>query len=299
MLVILKESKRWDSFRKLFSNSSIMKLIKQKNTILKSSKEFLADAIFPDSEDKLPLVIFVHGYKGYKDWGTWELMGEKFANAGFYFVKFNMSYNGTTLENPNNFTNLEAFGENNYSKELADLEVVINHFKNQKEIDFDNITLIGHSRGGGISVIKASENKSISKLITLASVSTLNRFPKNEAFENWKKDGVYFIENARTKQKMPHYFQFFKDYETNEKRFDVEKVCENLKIPSLFIHGSGDEAVELQHSENLHHWAKDSQFKIIENAGHTFGAKEPWDYDSLPKELDEAVEICIDFLNKN
>ena len=273
-----------------------MNLIKQKNIILKSEKKFSADAFYLDSEEKLPLIIFVHGYKGYKDWGTWELMGEKLAEAGFYFVKFNMSHNGTTIENPNDFDDLEAFGENNYSKELDDLEIVINHFKNQKEVDSDSIVLIGHSRGGGISTIKASENKSITKLITLASISTLDRFPINEAFENWKKDGVYFVENARTKQKMPHYFQFFEDYENNKERLDVEKACRNLTIPSLFIHGSNDEAVELKHSENLHHWTKDSQLKIIENAGHTFGAKEPWESDSLPKELDEAVEICIDFL---
>jgi len=276
-----------------------MNLIKQKNTILKSEKEFLADAIFPDSEEKLPLIIFVHGYKGYKDWGTWDLMAEKFANAGFYFVKLNMSHNGTTLKDPNNFADLETFGQNNFSKELADLEVVINHFKTQKKVDSNQIILLGHSRGGGISVIKASENKSISKLITLASISTLDRFPKNEAFENWKKEGVYFIENARTKQKMPHYFQFYKDYENNKERFDVENACENLTIPTLFIHGSDDEAVESKHSENLHHWTEDSQFKIIDNAGHTFGAKEPWESDYLPKELDEAVEICIDFIKKN
>ncbi|WP_312194884.1 alpha/beta hydrolase family protein [Epilithonimonas vandammei] len=275
-----------------------MNLIKHKNIILKSSREFLTDVIFPNSDKKLPLIIFVHGYKGYKDWGAWELMGEKFANAGFYFVKFNMSHNGTTLENLNNLTDLESFANNNFSRELADLEVVINHFKTQKEVDSNHIILIGHSRGGGVSVIKASENKNITKLITLASISTLDRFPKNEAFENWKKDGVYYIEHARTKQQLPHYFQFFEDYENNKERFDVEKACRNLTIPSLFIHGSADEAVESKHSENLHHWTKDSQFKIIENANHTFGAREPWEETSLPKELNTAVEYCIDFLTK-
>ncbi|WP_313599190.1 alpha/beta hydrolase family protein [Epilithonimonas vandammei] len=275
-----------------------MNLIKHKNIILKSSREFLTDTIFPNSDKKLPLIIFVHGYKGYKDWGAWELLGEKFANAGFYFVKFNMSHNGTTLENLNNLTDLESFANNNFSRELADLEVVINHFKTQKEVDSNHIILIGHSRGGGVSVIKASENKNITKLITLASISTLDRFPKNEAFENWKKDGVYYIEHARTKQQLPHYFQFFEDYENNKERFDVEKACRNLTIPSLFIHGSADEAVESKHSENLHHWTKDSQFKIIENANHTFGAKEPWEETSLPKELNTALEYCIDFLTK-
>ncbi len=93
-------------------------------------------------------------------------MGDKFAKAGFYFVKFNFSYNGTTIEDPDNFADLEAFGQNNFSKELEDLEVVINHFKNQKEVDSNEIILLGHSRGGGISLVKASENKNISKLFS-------------------------------------------------------------------------------------------------------------------------------------
>ncbi|SIT96622.1 Prolyl oligopeptidase family protein [Epilithonimonas bovis DSM 19482] len=276
-----------------------MDLIKHKNIVLKSFREFLADAIFPESDEKLPLIIFVHGYKGYKDWGAWELMGEKLAKAGFYFVKFNFSHNGTTIENPKEFADLEAFGQNNYSKELDDLEVVINHFKNQKEVDPDEVILLGHSRGGGISVIKASENKSISKLITLASVSTLDRFPKDEAFENWKKEGVYFVENARTHQNMPHYFQFYQDFENNKERLDVEKACVKLDIPALFIHGTKDESVKPEHSENLHRWTKASQIKWIENANHTFGAKEPWDDKELPIGLELATERIINFIKKN
>ena len=275
-----------------------MNLIKHKNIILKSSREFLTDAIFPNSDKKLPLIIFVHGYKGYKDWGAWELMGEKFANAGFYFVKFNFSHNGTTIENPNEFADLEAFGENNYSKELDDLEIIINHFKSQKEVDSTKIFLIGHSRGGGISIIKTSENQSVSKLITLASVSTLDRFPQDEAFESWKNDGVYFVENARTKQKLPHYFQFFEDYKNNEERLDVENASKKIDIPTLIIHGSSDESVGMDHSKKLHEWIGNSELKIIENANHTFGAKEPWEETSLPKELNTAVEYCIDFLTK-
>ena len=275
-----------------------MNLIKHKNIILKSSREFLTDAIFPNSDKKLPLIIFVHGYKGYKDWGAWELMGEKFANAGFYFVKFNFSHNGTTIKNPNDFADLEAFGDNNYSKELDDLEIIINHFKSQKEVDSSKIFLIGHSRGGGISIIKTSENQSISKLITLASVSTLDRFPKYEAFENWKNTGVYYIENARTKQKLPHYFQFFEDYKNYEERLDVEKASKKIDIPTLIIHGSSDESVGMDHSKKLHEWIGNSELKIIENANHTFGAKEPWEETSLPKELNTAVEYCIDFLTK-
>ncbi len=132
----------------------------------------------------------------------------------------------------------------------------------------------------------------------MASVSTLDKYPKDKAFKNWKNDGVYFVENARTKQKMPHYFQFYQDYENNKDRFDVEKACKNLKIPSLFVHGSNNESVTIHHSENLHSWTKNSKLKIIENAAHTFGAKEPWEDVFLPKELDEAIGKIIDFIKE-
>ena len=50
-------------------------------------------------------------------------MADRFADAGFVFVKFNLSHNGTTIEHPIDFVDLEAFGNNNFAKELDDLGV--------------------------------------------------------------------------------------------------------------------------------------------------------------------------------
>ena len=79
-----------------------MELLEVKNIVLAppAAKSFLADAYYQSGTDKKPLVIFVHGYKGFKDWGAWSLVAKSFAEAGFYFVKFNFSHNGTTLDNP-------------------------------------------------------------------------------------------------------------------------------------------------------------------------------------------------------
>lgn len=278
-----------------------MKFYTQKNTILNNpeTNSFLADVFIPEKEGKLPLVIFVHGYKGYKDWGAWDLMAEKFAENGFFFVKFNFSHNGTTIENPNEFADLERFGQNNYSKELSDLEFVINSFSKNEKVDSENITLIGHSRGGGISIVEASENPKIKNLITLASVDSLDRFPKNEQFEQWRKDGVFYSLNGRTKQEMPHYFQFFEDFERNKNRFDVENSAKKFKGNFFIIHGKADEAVPFSSAENLHLWNPNSELFLMENANHTFGAKEPWTKTALPKDLEKAVSKAIQFLKKN
>ncbi len=278
-----------------------MKLIKEINIRLQNpeTRDFLADAFYPETDEKLPLVIFVHGYKGYKDWGAWNLMAEKLAEAGFFFVKFNASHNGTTVEDPYHFADLEAFGNNNYSKELSDLGVVIDHFVKAPQVDDQKIILIGHSRGGGISIIKTYEDERINGLITLASVDTLERFPKDEALENWKKEGVYYVLNGRTQQEMPHYYQFYEDFENNIHRFDVERATEMAKAYVLVIHGTDDESVNVKNAEHLHILNPNSELFLVENADHTFGSKEPWTEKELPENLSIVTEKCIDFLNKN
>ena len=123
---------------------------KIKNLIIEGehNKPILIDAFFKNDCKKKPIVIFCHGYKGFKDWGAWNLMAEAFANNNFFFVKFNFSHNGGTIDQPIDFPDLEAFGNNNYTKELDDLESVIDWvFQNEEfvnEINTDSISLIGH-----------------------------------------------------------------------------------------------------------------------------------------------------------
>ncbi|MDY7394782.1 prolyl oligopeptidase family serine peptidase [Aureibaculum sp. 2210JD6-5] len=261
----------------------------------KHQKPILTDLFYIENNQPKPIVIFAHGYKGFKDWGCWDLVAEHFANNGIFFIKFNFSHNGGTVNQPIDFPDLEAFGQNNFIKELDDLASVIdwvladNYYKN--EVDISNITLIGHSRGGGIVTIKASEDTRISKVITWAGVSDYGaRFPKGEILDLWKKHGVSYIENSRTKQQMPHYYQFYENFVANKDRLYIKTAVKNLKIPYLIIHGTDDETVLLNEAKNLHSWCKTSQLHVVENANHTFGGKHPWEENKLPHHLFEIVE---------
>ncbi|MBU8882861.1 dienelactone hydrolase family protein [Kaistella sp. DKR-2] len=276
-----------------------MKINIQKNIKIHNpdTKDFLADAYFPETSEKLPLVIFAHGYKGYKDWGAWDLMAEKFAKAGFFFIKFNFSHNGTTLENPTEFADLEAFGNNNFSKEMSDYDAVLNEFSKNSKIDSEKIAIIGHSRGGGISLIKAFEDDRVKILITLAGVSNFNyRFPSGERLEKWKNAGVMYSENGRTKQQMPHFYQFYEDFKMHEERFTIQHAAQNLVKPYLIIQGNDDEAVKDKEADLLHKWCKNSELFLMENTNHTFGTKEPWAYDELPEDLAKAIKKSVQFL---
>lgn len=273
------------------------------NIILKrgNKKSILIDTFYSQDTPNQAIVIFCHGYKGFKDWGAWNLMAETIANAGFCLIKFNFSHNGGTIENPIDFPDLEAFGNNNYTKELDDLNDVINwaqnQFKNNPLIDTSKICLIGHSRGGGIAVIKASEDQRITKLVTLASISDFGkRTATTGNLEEWKNNGVKFVINGRTKQQMPHYYQFYEDFKANEDRLHIESATKRIQIPMLIIHGDNDTSVSIDEAKELHQWNPSGQLEIIKNADHVFNVRHPWEEHLLSPELKQTVNLMTRFL---
>ncbi|GAA4801416.1 alpha/beta hydrolase family protein [Litoribaculum gwangyangense] len=274
-----------------------------KNIILegKHGKPILTDVFYVENKKPKPIIVFCHGYKGFKDWGAWNLMAEAFAKTGFYFIKFNFSHNGGTVVQPIDFPDLEAFGNNNYTKELDDLETVIDWLyannKIKKEGDVNNINLIGHSRAGGIVTIKAEEDSRITKVISLAGVCDFGARTSNKGdLEQWKNDGVKYVLNGRTKQQMPHYYQFYEDFIANEERLSIKRAVSNLKIPYLIIHGDDDTSVLIDEAYSLHKWNKKSCLEIIEGANHVFSASHPWKKDSLPKELKIVIKKTTAFI---
>ena len=159
--------------------------------------------------------------------------------------------------------------------------------------------MIGHSRGGGSVLIKASEDKGVKNVITWAGVSDFKkRFNiGSKKFKDWMKKGVTYIENSRTKQMMPHYFQFFEDFKKNETRFNIESAVNKLKIPYLIIHGSDDRSVLPSNGADLLSWNKDNKMEIIKGGDHVFSSKHPWNLETLPEDLKKVIYRSIEFLD--
>ena len=267
-----------------------------------NGRPIVYDFYFNLNRSKAPIIIFCHGYKGYKDWGAWTLFAKAFASQGIAFLKFNFSYNGGTAENPIDFPDLEAFGQNNYTKELQDLECVINwlttKYGTNPALDTNTIILMGHSRGGGIVLIKASEDSRIKKVITLAGVSDYKiRFPEGEALKAWFASGVYYVKNGRTQQQMPHAYQFYEDFIAHEDRLTISESVKGLQIPYLIVHGAEDKSVPLTEAIYLHEWSKHSTFCIIPKGDHVFGSTQPWGNPQIPTELEQVFVKTIDFIN--
>jgi pimeloyl-ACP methyl ester carboxylesterase len=221
--------------------------------------------------DPSALVVVVHGFKGFKDWGFFPWLAEMLCDARFAVVRFNMSRSGIG-ENPETFDRLDLFAGDTYTTQLHDLHIAIAHA--QRELPSLPTFLVGHSRGGGIALLGASEVRDLAGVVTWSAISHVDRWD-DATIHRWRKDGALFIENARTKQMMRLSTAMLDDVEAHRERLDVGAAVEALEVPLLVIHGGRDESVPVAEAEAIASRGRDASKVILANAGHTYNSIHP------------------------
>lgn len=269
-----------------------------------NGKRILLDIRYKETNHPKPIIIFVHGFKGFKDWGPFNMLADFFAQNDFVFCKINLSHNGTIAEQPLDFPDLEAFGNNNFSIELDDIGSVIDYLSSgieeisKFEIDQQKIFLLGHSRGGGMVLLKAAEDNRIKAVATLAAISDLKERWSPDFLQEWKEKGVQYVYNGRTKQNMPLYYQLIEDLEKNFSRLNIPNAVRNLRTPALILHGTDDETLPVSMAHDIKASNPSFELKIIEGANHTFGGYHPYFEEKLPENLLCVAEEIAKFFKK-
>jgi len=227
-----------------------------------------------------PILIICHGFKGFKDWGSFPYICDFFAKSGITVVRFNFSLNGIG-DDPMTFTELEKFGRNTFSRELDDLGELIDSVWEgnivPENADRKKIALLGHSRGGGIVILKAATDKRIRSVVSWSSVVSFDRWGESLKQE-WRERGVLHVTNTRTKQRMPLNVSLLEDVEQNSSSLDILAAAEKIRIPFLIVHGEQDVSVPVAEARQIFMRAKPdyATLTLIPNADHTFGTSQPF-----------------------
>jgi len=258
-----------------------------------NGKESLIDLEIPKKFNG-EIIIFLHGFMGFKDWGAWHLVQAHFTNEGFGFCKFNTTHNGGTIMNGIDFSDLDAFKKNTYTKEIEDVKCAIDWIN--AKVSKWNGHLIGHSKGGAVALIAGKKLKSIASVATWAAIASIGeRFPIKLQLEEWKKNGVRYIKNGRTHQELPQSIDLYNDYKKNEKAYNLQDLCLNYVKPVFIAHGEDDNAVPIESGQRLAIWTQQSLY-TISNANHVFQSKHPWTAPTLPPELRKLCNKTIEFI---
>ena len=272
-------------------------MIKVENHSIAGSnkKPILIDITLEEKQPSTPLIIFVHGFKGFKDWGAHHLAARYFAQNGYRYLKFNLSHSGVNPNKPTDVNDLDTFAANTISKEMLDVELVINYAL--KNLSVEKVFLVGHSRGGGLAILHAANNPYIKGLITWSSIADFSSLWKKEQEEQWRKEGKIYVENARTKEKMPLNVSLLEDFKSNSATFNILKAAKKVDIPWLIVQGDEDVNVPFETAQKLANANPSSRLTRIEGANHVYGASHPYPIETLPPQLFQVCEKSLTFLD--
>ncbi len=276
-----------------------------KNYLLKASvpgRDICLDLSVPKGEGPFPVVMFLHGFKGFKDSGHFNTVSSSLTDAGIACCKFNFSHNGTHPSTPDVFSCLDAFADNNYSLEQEDCKLILQwlqtHEPIQSLLDIKRIYLLGHSRGGAMGILFAAAHPEIKKLVTWAAVADLEARMAIKQHRYWRDKGLIYTFNARTNQHMPMNYQFYLDYVANKENFNVLEKAASIRIPWLILHGVRDESVKIDEARMLGSANKNALLQEIPLAGHTFGISHPFD-GNMPEVAAKVLAKTIAFFSEN
>lgn len=248
-----------------------------------------------------PVVVGCHGFKGFKDWGFWPELGDRMTAAGLVLVTFNFSGSGIGVD-PGSFTELDRFEANTIGREIEDLGVVLDALVARdlptQGADGRKLGVLGHSRGGGVALVRASRDPRIRSLVTWAAVASFDRVDAEEK-EAWKERGYAEVVNQRTGQVFRLGASYLEDLETHGEAYDPCAAARRLQIPTLIVHGTRDESVPVDEAQELSRNLDRgrSQLALIQDAGHTFGAVHP--FAGSNPDLDRVMEKTVTWFRKS
>ena len=263
----------------------------------------MSDAFTINSDEGLPirgdiavaarphaLVVVVHGFKGFKDWGFFPWLSERLCAHGFHVVRFNMSRSGIG-ESPETFERLDLFAGDTYSTQIRDLLTVVRYA--QAKFPTLPTFLLGHSRGGGVALLAASEVPRLEGVVTWSAIARADRWDEATK-KKWRADGFMDVENARTKQMMRMSTSIIDDYDAHAERLDILGAASRLRVPLLAIHGARDESVPVEEAGRIVERARDASLTVIGKASHTYNAIHPLVH--VPHELSMAAVVSAHFI---
>ncbi len=239
------------------------------------------------------LVVIVHGFKGFKDWGFFPWLAQRLFDHRLAVCRFNMSRSGIG-DDPESFDRLDLFEGDTYSRQLADLRTVVEYA--QKQVPELPTFLFGHSRGGGIALLGAAHVPRLHGVAVWSPISRCDRWDDATKRE-WRERGYLEQLNTRTKQMMRMSTAMLDDVEANLDRLDIVRAARSLEVPLLVVHGGRDESVPVEEGRLIAGANPGSSLLVIDRASHTFNAIHPLVH--VPFELIAAAEATAHFAFAN
>jgi dienelactone hydrolase len=257
----------------------------------------------PSGEGHNPLIIIIHGFKAFRQWGFFPYTAEYFASNGFPVMNIDLSANGI-IDPEKGLIDKQIFSKNRVSRELEDADVLFRgiisgaHPLSHELSQYWNgeIYLLGHSRGAAISVLSCVKFSEVRKLALWAPIAEFNRYTPRQ-ISVWKEKGSLDFIDSQTGQELSIEYGYIEEILRNQASYDIVNTIKTIEIPTLLLHGENDLTVRRQEAEKLFFAnRKYVNFEIVNRANHTFAVVHP--FSGVNQTLSLVLEKTLDFYKK-
>ncbi len=189
-----------------------------------------------------------------------------------------------------------SFFDSSITRELEDLECIVQYI--QQTYSPDKIILVGHSFGAAIAVLYAAEHHAIAGVISISGEGDLKKDITIEfsptQHEDFEKTGKTEVVNWSKEGKLDTLGRQFLD---DMKIYSTLDAIKKLSCPIIFIHGSDDDVLPFERSEEMFSLAKSpKQLVKIEDADHCFNVYA--EYTKKPSKIKELADTMLTWLNE-
>ncbi len=211
----------------------------------------------PEGREKTPCLILGHGFTGDKNERLLVRISERLLEAGFSSVRFDYAGHGESEGIPEEVT---------VAQEVNDLKAVLEYVKNDEHIDPEKILLGGHSLGGLVALIAASQiPDAIYGLVLISPALTMfHELAKDLTGENLRQvlnAGLLDCGGFQVGRKM------IDECST----IDAFSLAGKIHPKALLIHGEEDRDTPPYISVALKGiWGENAQLHLVPEADHCF-----------------------------
>jgi pimeloyl-ACP methyl ester carboxylesterase len=216
---------------------------------LKNSHGERLDYTFhPGNPASQRLIVLGHGVTGNKDRPFVVALADGLAAAGFNTLRLSFSGNGNSGG---------RFTDSNITKEVADLGSLLD------AVNGWTVAYVGHSMGGAVGVVRASQDPRITRLVSLAGMVHTKAFAQREFGMVTPGAGCMWDD-----EKCPLSQAFMDDLGTLD---SLVNRAPQIRVPWLLVHGTEDDVVPIQDSLDIFARANEPKQLIqIPGSGHVF-----------------------------
>ncbi len=223
-------------------------------------------------------VLLVHGFKGYKDYGMFPVIGRALADAGIICHRFNLAHSGMT-DRVETFERPDLFERDTWAFQVEDVAAVAGAVREGKIAGRGlPLVLVGHSRGGVTALLaaawRADEIDNLAGVVTINAPGTCCSLSQDQKQELLRA-GTLDSPSGRTGQTLRVGRAWLQDQLDEPARHDVPAAAARVPAPLLVMHGDADTTVDPGASATIVGAARSARRVLIEGGDHVLNTPNP------------------------